>query len=39
MLKDQHTGVIAWSREANPDVGEFGPPEVLAVYGDVPEME
>jgi len=39
MLKDQHTGVIAWSREASPDVGEFGPPEVLAVYGDVPEME
>ncbi len=39
MLKDQHTGAIAWSREANPDVGEFRPPEVLAVYGEVPEME
>lgn len=39
LLKDQHTGVIAWSREAQPDIGEFGPPEVLAVYGEVPEME
>lgn len=39
LLKDQHTGVIAWVREANPDVEEFGPPEILAVYGEVPEME
>lgn len=39
MLKDQHTGVIAWSREAQPDIGEFGPPDILVVYGEVPEME
>lgn len=39
MLKDQHTGVIAWSREAQPDIGEFGPPEILVVYGEVPDME
>lgn len=38
-LKDQHTGVIAWSRTADPDMGEFGPPETLAVYGEVPDME
>ena len=39
MLKDQHTGVIAWSREAQPDIGEFGPPDILVVYGEVPNME
>ena len=38
-LKDQHAGVIAWSRDADPTLGEFGPPDVLAVYGEVPEME
>ena len=38
-LKSRHAGVVAWSRDANPAIGEFGPPEVLAVYGDVPEME
>lgn len=38
-LSHRHAGVIAWAREANPELGEFGPPDVLAVYGDVPEME
>ncbi len=38
-LKGRHAGVVAWVRDANPALGEFGPPEVLAVYGDVPEME
>lgn len=23
---------------AQPDVGEFGPPEILVIYGEVPEM-
>jgi hypothetical protein len=31
--------VIAWSREANPDIGEYGPPTILFQHGDVPEME
>lgn len=31
-------GVIAWSREAQPDVGEYGPPTTLFVSGDVPDM-
>lgn len=39
LLKDSHTSVIAWARDAQPDIGEFGPPEVLAVYGEVPDME
>ena len=39
MLKDQHTGVIAWSRTADLVNGLFGEPEILAVYGEVPDME
>ncbi|MET3662521.1 hypothetical protein [Aquamicrobium ahrensii] len=38
-LVDKHAGVIAWSREANPDIGEYGPPTTLFVSGDVPDME
>ena len=38
-LSAKHAGVIAWSRSANPDLGEYGEPTVLASYGDVPEME
>lgn len=39
MLKDQHAGVIAWARSADLVNGVFGEPEILAQYGDVPEME
>ncbi len=38
-LVDKHVGVMAWSREANPEVGEYEPPTTLYVSGDVPEME
>lgn len=38
-LAPQHVGVIAWSREANPDLGEYGEPKVLFQAGDVPDME
>lgn len=38
-LKGRHAGVIAWSRDADPAMGEFGPPKILAVFGDVPDME
>ena len=38
-LADKHVGVIAWSREANPDIGEYGPPTTLYTAGEVPEME
>lgn len=38
-IRDRHAGVIAWAREADPARGEFGPPEILVVYGEVPEME
>jgi len=38
-LADKHAGVIAWSREANLDLGEYGPPTVLFQHGEVPDME
>jgi hypothetical protein len=39
MLKGQHTGVIAWVRSADLVNGVFGEPEILAQYGEVPDME
>ena len=38
-IAGSHTGVVAWSREANPDIGEYGPPTTLYLNGDVPDME
>lgn len=38
-LASKHAGVIAWSREANPALGEYGEPIVLFTAGDVPDME
>ena len=38
-LATKHAGVIAWSREANPALGEYGPPTTLFISGDVPDME
>src|SRR4051812_3566053 len=35
----RHAGVITWSREANPAVGEYGPSEVLFRAGDVPDLD
>lgn len=38
-LAGKHAGVIAWSREARPDIGEYGEPTTLFQAGDVPDME
>lgn len=38
-LAGKHVGVIAWAREAQPDIGEYGPPTVLFQSGEVPDME
>ena len=38
-LAAHHAGVIAWSRSANPQLGEYGEPVVIARHGVVPEME
>lgn len=39
LMAQSYAGVIAWSRHAKPDEGEFGEPVVLWQHGDVPEME
>lgn len=38
-LAGKHAGAIAWSREANPSIGEYGEPKTLFVVGDVPDIE
>jgi hypothetical protein len=38
-LASKHAGVIAWSRDADPALGDYGPPTVLFTSGDVPDME
>ncbi|HWJ89125.1 MAG TPA: hypothetical protein VNS12_13740 [Pelagibacterium sp.] len=38
-LAGRYAGVIAWSREAHPDIGEYGEPNVLYAFGQVPDME
>jgi len=39
VLASNHVGVIAWSRDADPALGHYGPPTTLFVSGDVPDME
>ena len=38
-MATRHAGVIAWSRPARPDIGEFGEPTELWRAGDVPDMD
>lgn len=38
-LATQHAGVIAWSREASPSLGEYSEPVMLFQAGDMPDME
>ena len=38
-LVDAFPAVIAWSREARPDIGEYGVPTILFKYGELPDME
>jgi hypothetical protein len=35
-LAGTHAGVIAWTRSADPDLGEYGPPQVIVKRGKVP---
>ena len=39
MMADQHVGVVAWTREADPAIGEYGPPVIIFQSGEVPEFE
>jgi hypothetical protein len=36
-LTQTSVGVIAWSRTGDPDLGEWGPPEVLVRSGNIPD--
>ena len=38
-MAKRHTGVITWSREANPAIGEYGPSEVLFQAGEMPDLD
>jgi hypothetical protein len=38
-LSHRHGGVIAWSRDANPALGEFGVSEELFRAGEIPDMD
>ncbi|RUX91136.1 MULTISPECIES: hypothetical protein [unclassified Mesorhizobium] len=38
-LAGKHIGVIAWTRDADPALGDYGPPTVLFTNGDVADME
>jgi hypothetical protein len=38
-LASKHDGVIAWSRQAQPDIGEYGPPKILYQAGEAINME
>jgi hypothetical protein len=30
---------LAWSRDADPTLGDYGPPTILFQAGEIPEME
>ena len=38
-LSSRHVGVIAWSRDADPALGEYGPPVELFKHGKIPDLE
>jgi hypothetical protein len=38
-LATKHAGVLAWSRTADPVLGEYGEPREIFRAGDVPDME
>jgi hypothetical protein len=35
-LAQTHVSVIAWSRTGDPDLGDWGPPEILVRTGVIP---
>lgn len=38
-MADQYDSVVAWSREADPAIGEYGPPVIIFQSGEGPELE
>lgn len=39
VIAGDHAGVIAWSRSARPDTGDFGEPRVLFQHGEIPQLD
>lgn len=35
----EYAGVIAWSRDADPALGDYGPPTILFQSGELPDLE
>ena len=39
LWSNTYPAVIAWSRTADPNLGDYGEPEVLVSFGPVPDIE
>ena len=39
LLATSYPSVVAWSREADPTIGEFGSPTALFQHVEVPDLE
>jgi len=39
LIESHYAGVLAWSRDADPALGEYGPPSILFQAGEIPEVE
>lgn len=38
-IESKHAGVIAWWREANPALGEYGEPTIIYQAGEVGDLD
>lgn len=38
-LADKHTSVVAWARDADAQIGEYGPSTVLFQKGELPDLD
>jgi len=38
-IEDKHAGVVAWWREANPTLGEYGDPTIIFQAGEVGDLD
>ncbi|AOF89046.1 hypothetical protein [Sinorhizobium sp. RAC02] len=39
LMASHYAGVLAWSRDADPALGDYGPPSILFQAGEIPVME
>lgn len=39
LLAGSHAGVVAWSRDADPSVGDYGPSTILFQAGELPDLD